>query len=52
MEISCCKYPYENLLASYWNYNRDAMIELLLQAQRGVKGLIRDEFHQSIPLTQ
>ena len=36
MEISCCKYPNENLLVSYWKYNRDAMIELLLQAQRGL----------------
>jgi len=36
MEISCCKYPNENLLISYWNYNRDAMIELLFQAQRGL----------------
>ncbi len=36
MEISCCKYPDENLLMSYWNYNRDAMIELLFQAQRGL----------------
>lgn len=35
MEISCCKYPNSNLLESYWNYNRDAMIELLYQAQRG-----------------
>ncbi len=36
MEISCCKYPNENLLMSYWNYNRDAMIELLFQSQRGL----------------
>ncbi len=36
MEISCCKYPDENLLSSYWNSNRDAMIELLFQAQRGL----------------
>lgn len=35
MEISCCKYPNENLLVSYWNMNRNAMIELLFQAQRG-----------------
>lgn len=35
MEISCCKYPNENLLLAYWNSNRDAMVELLLQAQRG-----------------
>ena len=36
MEISCCKYPNENLLSSYWYYNRDALIELLFQAQRGL----------------
>ena len=35
MEISCCKYPTSNLLLSYWNYNRDSMVELLYQAQRG-----------------
>lgn len=35
MEISCCKYPTEDLLLPYWNVNRDAMIELLFQAQRG-----------------
>lgn len=35
MEVSCCKYPPENLLMDYWNYNRDAMIELVYQAQRG-----------------
>jgi hypothetical protein len=42
MEISCCKYPDENLLSSYWNSNRDAMIELLFQAQRGsiIKNLL------------
>lgn len=37
MEISCCKYPHSNTLLSYWTYNRDAMIELLLEAQRGLK---------------
>ncbi len=68
MEISCCKYPNENLLSSYWSYNRDAMIELLFQAQRGliskkkysfekshilgVKGLILNEYFQPIPFTQ
>jgi carboxypeptidase D len=35
MEISCCKYPESNTLQNYWNYNRDAMIECLSQAQRG-----------------
>jgi hypothetical protein len=46
MEISCCKYPDENLLSSYWNSNRDAMIELLFQAQRGsiIKNLLNFSF--------
>jgi hypothetical protein len=48
MEISCCKYPNENLLMSYWNYNRDAMIELLFQSQRGLimkfKDLVLNKF--------
>ena len=35
MEIACCKYPTENLLAPYWHANREAMSELLMQAQRG-----------------
>jgi hypothetical protein len=35
MEISCCKYPQSALLIDYWNFNRPAMIELLLQAQQG-----------------
>jgi hypothetical protein len=67
MEISCCKYPGSNLLEGYWNYNRNAMIELLSQAKRGeiildrnvyqcfilgVKGLILNESSQPIPSTQ
>jgi len=52
MEISCCKYPHESLLSSYWHSNRDAMIELLFQAQKGVKGLILNEYFQPIPNTQ
>lgn len=52
MEISCCKYPNENLLSFYWQYNRDAMIDLLFQAQRGVKGVVLNEVFQAIPLTQ
>jgi len=52
MEISCCKYPDENLLTSYWLSNRDAMIELLFQSQRGVQGLILNDLYQPIPFTQ
>lgn len=35
MEVSCCKYPPNNTLPSHWRYHRPAMIQLLLQAQRG-----------------
>jgi len=52
MEISCCKYPGVSTLENYWNYNRDAMIELLNQAQRGVKGVILNEYSEPIPSTQ
>ena len=68
MEIACCKYPTENLLAPYWNANREAMVELLMQAQRGsdqagvaqgsllfplgVKGLVLNELREPIPSTQ
>jgi len=52
MEISCCKYPLGNTLANYWDYNRDAMTELLLQPQRGVKGLVLNENQQPISWTQ
>jgi hypothetical protein len=41
IEISCCKYPGSNLLENYWNYNRDAMIHLLYQAQRGLILIIK-----------
>jgi carboxypeptidase D len=44
MEISCCKYPASNSLENYWNYNRDAMIEYLYQAQRGLIFLNKKKF--------
>ncbi|UJR22964.1 hypothetical protein I4U23_025991 [Adineta vaga] len=52
MEISCCKYPTSNTLVNYWTYNRDAMIEMLSQAQKGVKGLVLNEFLNPIPSTE
>lgn len=46
MEISCCKYPHSNILLHYWNYNRDAMIDLLLQTHRGPFLLTNQRIHQ------
>jgi len=47
MEISCCKYPVSNSLENYWNYNRDAIIEYLYQAQRGLIFLNKKKISQS-----
>ena len=50
MEISCCKYPQSATLVDYWNFNRDAMIDMLLQAQRGAFTNAREnsERHENI----
>ena len=35
LELGCCKFPPEADLEEYWNDNREALIEYLLQAQIG-----------------
>ncbi|GFS04574.1 carboxypeptidase [Elysia marginata] len=40
IEMSCCKYPRQDMLKGLWEDNRDALINFLLQAHMGVKGLI------------
>ncbi|KAK3803986.1 hypothetical protein RRG08_066222 [Elysia crispata] len=40
IEISCCKYPRQDQLQGLWEDNRDALINFLLEAHMGVKGLI------------
>ena len=35
LEISCCKYPMESTLPQFWEDNRDALINFLMEAHRG-----------------
>ncbi|KAL4238160.1 hypothetical protein ACF0H5_002871 [Mactra antiquata] len=43
LEISCCKYPNASDLEGFWNRNKDALVNYLLEVHRGVKGIIIDE---------
>ncbi|CAL1543361.1 unnamed protein product [Lymnaea stagnalis] len=40
VELSCCKYPNASELKKFWLHNRDALVNFLLAAHMGVKGLI------------
>ncbi|XP_063230021.1 carboxypeptidase D-like isoform X2 [Bacillus rossius redtenbacheri] len=42
LELSCCKYPSARLLPQLWDENRQALLEFISQAHRGVKGVVRD----------
>ena len=42
MEVSYTKTPPASQIPMYWNYNRPAMIYLIEQASRGVKGMVTD----------
>lgn len=42
LEISCCKYPNATNLLTHWNENKIPMLALLNEANKGVKGIIKD----------
>lgn len=42
LELSCCKYPYKNELARYWQDNKKALLTYLGEVHRGVRGLVVD----------
>ncbi|KAB0798730.1 hypothetical protein PPYR_06610 [Photinus pyralis] len=46
LEISCCKYPSAKELPHLWEDNREALIEYITQAHRGVRGTIYDSRNQ------
>jgi len=48
LEISCCKFPQASQLPDFWEKNKDALINLLLEVHRGVKGTILDENNNRI----
>ncbi|XP_038611982.1 carboxypeptidase M [Tachyglossus aculeatus] len=49
LELSCCKYPSVKQLPSYWNDNKDSLIEYIKQVHLGVKGQVFDQNKSPIP---
>lgn len=49
IELSCCKYPKANELPTFWAYNRKSLLAYLRQANRGVRGVIRDVSGNIVP---
>lgn len=42
-ELSCCKFPKAEELPSFWNMNKEALINFMESVHWGVKGLVEDE---------
>ena len=42
IEVSCCKYPDRKRLLTEWENNFKSLIAYIEQAQRGVRGFVRD----------
>ena len=43
LELSCCKFPPATELPQFWDDNRNALLQFLGEAHRGVKGFVKDE---------
>ncbi|KAL1140792.1 hypothetical protein AAG570_000720 [Ranatra chinensis] len=43
LQISCCKYPFAHMLEAIWHENHRALIKLMGEVQRGVKGVVREK---------
>lgn len=42
IEVSCCKYPPQDLLPEFWLQNKKALIAYIAEANKGVRGLVTD----------
>ncbi|KAB1270312.1 Carboxypeptidase M [Camelus dromedarius] len=49
LELSCCKYPRKEMLPSFWNNNKDSLIEYIKQVHIGVKGQVFDQNGTPLP---
>ncbi|XP_045409355.1 carboxypeptidase M isoform X3 [Lemur catta] len=49
LELSCCKYPREEKLPSFWNSNKASLIEYMKQVHLGVKGQVFDQNGNPLP---
>ncbi|XP_063287482.1 carboxypeptidase M-like [Pelobates fuscus] len=49
LEVSCCKYPREDQLPRLWDENKQALLELIKQVHKGIKGRVVDTSGNSVP---
>ncbi|XP_075434655.1 carboxypeptidase M-like isoform X3 [Ascaphus truei] len=49
LEVSCCKYPVDDQLQTLWQQNQQALIELIKQVHKGIKGRVLDTAGNPIP---
>ncbi|XP_058413650.1 carboxypeptidase M isoform X1 [Diceros bicornis minor] len=49
LELSCCKYPPEEKLPVFWNFNKASLIEYIKQVHLGVKGQVFDQNGNPLP---
>lgn len=49
LELSCCKYPPEEKLPSFWNDNKASLITYIKQVHLGVKGQVFDQDKNPLP---
>ncbi|XP_023220192.1 carboxypeptidase D-like [Centruroides sculpturatus] len=42
LELSCCKYPFAEKLASEWENNKNALLSYMEKIHMGVKGIVTD----------
>ncbi|XP_077995365.1 carboxypeptidase D-like [Glandiceps talaboti] len=47
LELSCCKYPLPAELSKEWENNQEALLQLLEEVHKGVKGFVLDSIDES-----
>ncbi|KII68346.1 Carboxypeptidase D [Thelohanellus kitauei] len=52
LELGCIKFPDASLLPTYWQENREALLNLIQKVHMGIKGLVRDTTGCLIPFAE